>query len=64
MENQPKFTHIAIERLTQRKISLLATVLDQTIYELVAEWAEEKWKLAKQAGLVKDAMLEPEPAGQ
>ncbi len=62
MPDEVKFTHIAIERATQRKIAILATLKDQKIYEMIAGWTDEQWKAAKQAGLVKESMLEPEAA--
>ncbi len=63
MPDERKYTHVAIERATQRKIAILATLSDQKIYEMIAAWTDAEWKKAKQAGLVKDAMLEPEPVG-
>ena len=57
MATDPKFVHVAVERATRRKITLLATVLDQHIYDLVNFWADQEWKTAVRAGLVKDSML-------
>jgi len=56
-DEDKKFTHIAIEKVTQRKISILANVLDERIYELVACWAEKDWQRALEAGLVTESML-------
>ncbi len=58
MSEEPKFTHVAIERPTRRKITLLAKIFGVSIYELVGTWAEKDWKEALEAGLVTEAMLE------
>lgn len=52
-----EFTHIGIEKKTQRQIALLATVRGGRIYQMVGAWAEEAWKQAKAEGLVMDAMI-------
>jgi len=61
-----EYTHIGLKKPTQRKIAVLAKVLDTPIYSLVEYWAEIEWKTALKAGLVTDAMLthgiEPTPA--
>ena len=54
-----QFTHIGVEKPTQRKIALLAKALDTNIYSLVEYWADLEWKSALKAGLVTEAMLEP-----
>lgn len=60
MVDEPnKFTHIGIEKPTQKQIAILARVRGVTIYELVAGWANEAWGHAEQDGLVTDAMLIP-----
>lgn len=60
MADEPKFTNLSIEVTTKRKISLLAILRDEKVYELVARLTEAEWKAAKAAGVVKEAMLEPE----
>ena len=52
-----KFTHLAVEKPTQRKVALLAKAMDVSIYSLVQYWADAEWQDAKKAGLVTDAML-------
>lgn len=52
-----KFTHIAVEKITQRKIAILAPVLGRRIYDLVREWADDAWEELFQAGKVDDALL-------
>lgn len=59
MTDEPKFTHIAVEKPAQKQIAILARVRGVTIYELVAGWANEAWGQAEQEGLVTDAMLTP-----
>lgn len=54
-----KFTHIAVEKPTQRKIALLAKSLDVSIYSLVEYMADLEWKNALKRGVVTDAMLQP-----
>ena len=54
---EDKFTHLAVEKQTQRKVSMLAKAMDVSIYSLVEYWASAEWKEAKKAGLVTDAML-------
>lgn len=56
-----EFTHVGVTKETQKKISILAKVLDEKIYELVALWADSEWDSAEGAGLVTQAMLEPSP---
>jgi hypothetical protein len=55
-----RFARIAVEKSTQRKIALLSAILGKDMYEIVANWADREWAIAKKAGLVKDSMLEPE----
>lgn len=59
-EDEAKFTHVAIEKPTQKKIALLAKVKGGTIYEMVGEWADLYWDQAREAGVVTDAMLKPQ----
>lgn len=57
-EEENKFTHIGVKKLTQRKVSILAKVLDDTeMYSLVEFWADSAWQSAIEAGLVTNAML-------
>jgi len=58
MDDTKKFTHLAVEKVTQRKVAVLAKVFDENIYELVARWAGQDWEQALENGLVTDAMLE------
>jgi len=58
MAESSKFTHIAVEKPTKHKIAILATIHDERIYEMVADWVDREWKSAKEAGLVRDSMLE------
>lgn len=57
LADENKFTHVGVEKPTQKRIALLARVRGKAIYVLLAEWAKEDWDKAKQAGLVTDAML-------
>ncbi len=57
MPGEPKFTNLAVEQETKRKIVLLAAVRNERIHELVARLANAEWKAAEQAGVVKKAML-------
>jgi hypothetical protein len=59
MADEKKFTHVGVEVQTQKKISILAKVEGENIYDLVALWAEEAWEKARKAGRVTDAMLHP-----
>ncbi len=52
-----KYTHIGVQKPTQKKIALLAIIRGGTIYSLVGEMTDEYWRQAKEAGLVTDAML-------
>ncbi len=52
-----KFTHVAVTRPTQRKVALLAKVLNTNIYGLVEFWAETEWKNVLKAGLVTETMI-------
>ena len=64
---EKKYTHVAVEVPTQRKISVLAKAKDMTIYSLVEAWAEEEWQEQRHAGLVTDAMIgksTPTPKGK
>jgi hypothetical protein len=58
MTTESTFTHLIIKKTTRRKISLLATVLDERIYKMLDTWAELEWRRALKVGLVKDSMLE------
>jgi hypothetical protein len=59
MANQPKkYTHIGVTVPTQKKISILASVIGPSIYELVESWTDEAWAKAKKDGLVTDAMIQ------
>lgn len=62
MTEETKYTHIGVEKVTQRKIAILAlalTTADKKIkmYELVADWADSAWQAAKATGKVTDEML-------
>jgi len=57
MADESKFTHVGIEKPTQKRIALLARVRGKAIYMMVADWAMEDWKKAKAEGLVTDTML-------
>lgn len=52
-----KYTHIGVQKPTQKKIALLAIIRGGTIYSLVGEMVDKHWQEAKEAGLVTDAML-------
>lgn len=54
---EEKFTHVGIEKPTQKRIALLARVRGKAIYTLVADWALRDWEQAKKKGLVNDTML-------
>jgi len=56
-DEENKFTHIGIERKTQRQIAILAKIHGVTIYDLVGTWTDDAWEKARRAGLVTDAML-------
>lgn len=56
-KDKSKYTHLGVEKLTQRKTAILARMMDMPIYALVEEWAQREWVEQKQAGLVNDAML-------
>lgn len=59
-----KFTHVGVEKVTQRKLSILAPVLGKRVYVLVAELVQAAWNDAQIAGKVNDSMLgtaKPEP---
>ena len=56
---QRETTHVGINKETQRKISIMATVLNIRMYDLVREWADDAWEDLKLAGKVNDGMLEP-----
>lgn len=60
-DEENKFTHVAVEKSTQRKVALLAQVMDVSIYSLVEYWAEREWETALKAGLVTEAMLASTP---
>jgi len=64
MADEPnnKFTHVGVEVKTQKQIAILAKVHGCNIYDLVSIWTEASWNQAKVAGLVTDAMLEPQKA--
>ena len=57
-EEPKKFTHVGVEIKTQKQIAILASVIGPNIYGLVGAWADAAWQIAKDAGLVTDAMLE------
>ena len=58
---EDKFTHIAVKKSTQRKVSILAKVLDNAdMYSLVEFWANNEWDNAIKAELVTNAMLKQE----
>lgn len=54
-----EFTHVGVLIETQKKIAILAKVLGPNIYGLVGSWTDASWQIAKDAGLVTDAMLKP-----
>jgi hypothetical protein len=60
---EKKYTHVAVEPPTQRKVAILAKAMDVTIYSLVEYWANQEWQAAQKAGLVTEAMLK-QPAGE
>lgn len=62
MAEENKFTHVGVTTGTQRKIAMLAKVLDISIYSMVEVWADSEWESAKKKGLVTDAMLEQKQA--
>jgi len=63
--NNVNFRKVAVKVITQRKINLLAAVLEKDINVLVAELVDPAWEVAKAAGQVSDAMLAlPEPASE
>lgn len=60
MADEPnEFTHVGVLIETQKKIAILARVLGPNIYGLVGSWTDASWEIAKDAGLVTDAMLKP-----
>lgn len=59
-EEESNFTHVGIRKDTKLKITILAKVLGRKQYRLLEIWVDDAWKLAKKAGLVTDAMLDPE----
>lgn len=61
-ETETQFTHIGVTRSTQKQIAILAKVHGEDMYKLTGAWAEAAWQIAKDAGLVTDAMLEPQKA--
>jgi hypothetical protein len=63
-DEDKKFTHVGITTKTQRQIAILAKVhgANTHIYDLVGSWTDAAWEIAKDAGLVTDAMLEPQKA--
>ncbi len=52
-----KYTHVAVERLTQRKIAILAPVFDKRINEFVGDLVDIAWDVAKAKGQVSDTAL-------
>jgi hypothetical protein len=56
------FTHIGIEKPTQKKLAILAQVRGVRIYELAAGLADHAWNDALSQGLVTPAMLQPQKA--
>lgn len=55
---ESEYTHVGVKKPTQKKISILASVLGEKIYELVECWADDEWDSCKRQGLVTDAMLD------
>jgi hypothetical protein len=53
-----KYTHVGVTVQTQKKISILASVIGPSIYELVESWTNDAWEKAKRDGLVTDAMIQ------
>lgn len=65
MTDEPnKFTHIGVLTDTQKRIAILARVANggqkMNIYDLVDIWSKQAWEEAKEAGVVTDAMLQPQ----
>jgi hypothetical protein len=60
-EDETNFTHVGLRTDTKKKITILAKVLGRKQYRLLQIWTDDAWNLAKKAGLVTDAMLEPDP---
>lgn len=59
--DSPKFTHLAVEQETKRKAVILGALRNERINDLIARLVDAEWKGAKQAGIVRDAMLEAQP---
>lgn len=49
-EKEKKFTHIAIEKETQRRIAILAAVQQVRIYDLVRRLIDQEWNEALKSG--------------
>lgn len=62
MAEENKFTHIGVLTETQKRVAILAKVSNgsQHMYDLIDLWAKDAWEEAKQAGIVTDAMLNPQ----
>ncbi|RPI95403.1 MAG: hypothetical protein EHM40_03375 [Chloroflexi bacterium] len=60
MDEDRDFTHIGLKKRTKKQIAILAKVIGRKQFALIAMWTDDAWKQAREAGLVTDAMLEPE----
>lgn len=58
MSLEKNYTHVAINRETKDKITIMASIRHIRIYDLVREWADDAWEDLKLAGKVNDSMLE------
>ena len=54
---EKKYTHVAVEPITQRKVAMLAKAKNVKIYDLVETLTDAEWQKALKAGLVTNAML-------
>lgn len=62
MAERKRYTHVGVLVETQKKISILASVTGENIYDLVALWTDQAWEKAKEEGVVTDAMVQsPSP---
>lgn len=52
-----RFTQIGVLPETQKKLSVLASTVGPSIYELVEIWTNEAWEKARKDGLVTDTLL-------
>ena len=55
---ESKFTHVGIEKATQRKIALLVAVRGGNIYKMVGDWADKALLQAEKDGLVTKKMIQ------